>query len=278
MSISLIVPVFNYLNLLEKCLFSVYRQSVHPDEIILSDDGSDEDIVAFYNAQKRKTAIPLILVRQKHLQFRAARVRNNGVSVSKGDVLVFLDQDIVIPQDYLKCIMANLNQRKFLSGYPVRLSNEQTAKLTLEIIEQNNWDDIITETQKKKIRKQYKKDYLSYLLCRYLHLSQHGAKMRSCVAVIWREDFEKINGFDENFVGWGNEDDDLGRRLKAIGKIGFNFVHSQIPLHQYHQPYHQNGERRNSIYSNIRKNEISKKNYQCKNGLKSDRSDIKVYR
>lgn len=276
MSISLIIPVFNYLNLLEKCLFSVYRQSVQPDEIILSDDGSDEDIVAFYNAQKRKTAIPLILVRQKHLQFRAARVRNNGVSVSKGDVLVFLDQDIVIPQDYLKCIMANLNQRKFLSGYPVRLSKEQSDKLTFEIIEQNNWNTILTAEQKRKIQKQYKKDFLSYLLFRYLHLGGHGAKLRGGVSAIFKSDFELVNGYDENYIGWGNEDDDLGRRLQELGRSGFNFVSNQIPLHLYHTHYHDQGERKNANYSERCKKKISHRNYRCQKGLSSVRNDLEI--
>ena len=34
---------------------------------------------------------------------------------------------------------------------------------------------------------------------------------------IWREDFEQLNGFDENFQGWGCEDDDLGKRLRQSG-------------------------------------------------------------
>ena len=34
---------------------------------------------------------------------------------------------------------------------------------------------------------------------------------------IWRSDYERINGYDENFVGWGWEDDDLGRRLRRAG-------------------------------------------------------------
>ena len=79
MSISLIIPVYNYLDLLEKCLFSVYRQSVLPDEIILTDDGSDDDIICFFNSQKLKTDIPIILIRQEHQNFRLARARNNGI-------------------------------------------------------------------------------------------------------------------------------------------------------------------------------------------------------
>ena len=36
MNFSVSTPVYNDLDLLEKCLFSVYRQGVQPDEIILS--------------------------------------------------------------------------------------------------------------------------------------------------------------------------------------------------------------------------------------------------
>jgi len=276
MNLSVIIPVYNYLDLLEKCLFSVYRQAVQPDEIILSDDGSEEDIIGFFQVQKEKTSIPMILVRQEHQQFRAARVRNNGVSVCNSEILAFLDQDIIIPKNYLLSIKNELTIGRFLSGYPVRLSKDQTEKLTFEMIEQNNWNAILTEAQKKKIIKQYRKDYLSYVLCKYLPFVEHGAKMRGGVSAIFRNDFEAVNGYDENYIGWGNEDDDLGKRLHALGRIGFNFVHSQLPLHEYHQPYHNKGERKNSGYSKSRRNEISPNNYRCQKGLNSKRNDLYI--
>jgi hypothetical protein len=34
---------------------------------------------------------------------------------------------------------------------------------------------------------------------------------------IWRSDYERVNGYDENFRGWGCEDDDLRLRLRAAG-------------------------------------------------------------
>jgi GT2 family glycosyltransferase len=42
-------------------------------------------------------------------------------------------------------------------------------------------------------------------------------KLDGCDFGIWREDYEAVNGFDESFVGWGCEDDDLGVRLRRAG-------------------------------------------------------------
>ena len=34
---------------------------------------------------------------------------------------------------------------------------------------------------------------------------------------VWRSDFERVNGYDETFEGWGCEDDDLAYRLRKTG-------------------------------------------------------------
>ena len=249
MSISLIIPVYNRLHLLEKCLVSVIKQVLPPDEIIISDDGSTEDISLFYQNQKQLSKIPMKLVRQKHTEFRAARVRNNGVSVSTGNLLVFIDQDIVIPPLYIKTIADCMHKDRFLSGYPVRLSQAQSEQIDLSALENFNYLHLLLPAQKAKIRRQFRKDYVSYLLFRYAKIGSHGAKLRSGVSAMSRKDYEKVNGYDENFVGWGGEDDDLGRRLLAIGKVGYNFANSCFPLHLYHEPNHNNYERANSPYS-----------------------------
>jgi hypothetical protein len=48
---------------------------------------------------------------------------------------------------------------------------------------------------------------------------------------IFRRDFEAVNGFDESFVGWGCEDDDLAIRLRKSGRR----IVSALPYtHGYH--------------------------------------------
>ena len=54
---------------------------------------------------------------------------------------------------------------------------------------------------------------------------------------LWREDFERINGFDEEFTGWGCEDDDLGLRLRRSGVKTASIMDSTLSFHLWH-PWH----------------------------------------
>jgi len=276
MTLSVIVPVYNRLSLLEKCLQGIYRQTLAPDEIILSDDGSEEDIVSFFRVQKQLSPMPLKLARQQHLGFRASRVRNNGVSVSRGELLVFLDQDIVVPPDYLKAIKDKLNNNRFLSGYPVRLTQEQSLRLEVSRLDTQTLIDFLMPEQRAKIRRQFREDLAAYLLYRYLRLGGHGAKLRGGVCAVRRDDFYEVNGFDENFFDCGGEDDDLGRRLLMSGKTGYNFVKEQIPLHLFHEPNYQSQRWKRDHYSAQRKQQINRNNYLCDKGLDSLRSDVEI--
>ena len=47
---------------------------------------------------------------------------------------------------------------------------------------------------------------------------------------------DRINGFDEKFVGWGQEDDDLRRRLYRAGFNGKNLGMNAFAVHLYHPP------------------------------------------
>ena len=274
MKISLIITVYNRLNLLEKCLELLLLQNLLPDEIILSDDGSEDDPLPILEKLRADFKGRVHYVRQEHQEFRAARVRNNGVSLSTGDILVFLDQDILMPADYLKVIAKTLKPGRFLSGYPVRLSEAQTEELLKQNLKNVPFREVVNPKQHRKIIRQWMKDYLYYSLEKISWPYSKGVKLRSGVSAMLRKDFVKVNGFDESFVGWGNEDDDLGKRMRAGGCKGFNFVLTQFPLHLYHEPYHGPKERRNKTYAAKRRSVISKDSYRCEKGLDSPRPDI----
>ena len=268
MKISVIIPVYNKRELLQHNLYCLIHQSMLPDELVISDDGSTEDIPELVHDMKNDMPFSVKYIHQDDQGFRAARCRNNGVRAATGDLLMFLDQDIVYTKNLLKLFADNLRQGEFLVAYPVRLSQQQTSQLTEEMLREGNFNALLTPEQKKKIISQYKDEKRHRFLFK-LKLRPFGPKLRSIAFAVYRNDFEKVNGFDENFRGWGNEDDDLGRRFHRAGIIGRNIFYDEYPVHQYHQPHHQNGERVNRSYNRKRKREIRAGDYRCPNGLEN---------
>lgn len=91
--VSIIIPVYNVENYLEKCLRSVLQQTYHNLEIIVINDGSTDNCMMIC---KKYTEIDnrFILIEQKNAGLSAAR--NAGINICTGDYIFFLDSD-----DYL---------------------------------------------------------------------------------------------------------------------------------------------------------------------------------
>jgi glycosyltransferase involved in cell wall biosynthesis len=100
MSISVIVPAYNEERYLGETLKSIQRakefslkRDAIPSEVIVVDNGSTDstsDLAGSYGAS--------VVNEPKHI---VARVRNAGASCAKGDVLVFIDADTIVPEELL---------------------------------------------------------------------------------------------------------------------------------------------------------------------------------
>jgi glycosyltransferase involved in cell wall biosynthesis len=251
--ISVIVPVYNKLHLFEKCLFSLCHQSRQPDEIIISDDGSSEDVLGLL--QQFDFPFPVKLVRQEDRGFRLARCRNNAARIATGEFLIFADQDIVYTKNYIQRCEEFKRPSEFLTPYPVRLSEEQSHRVTDQIIKNSQYDSIVEKSQIDKLTKQYRSELFYSLLFR-LKLRLMGPKLRGGLLAIHTDDYIRVNGFDEKFIGWGNEDDDMGRRLHQSNIVGRNAFVDEYPIHLWHPPHHVDGERVNKDYTIKRKSQI----------------------
>lgn len=99
--ISIIIPVYNRLEEIQRCLLSIQAQSYHDYEIILLDDNSREVI----DSLKENVT----LYKRNERNYGPAYSRNLGVLHSKGDVLLFLDSDSELLPDVLESIEKLLN-------------------------------------------------------------------------------------------------------------------------------------------------------------------------
>ena len=97
--ISIIVPMYNASNHIEKCLESISGQTIKDFEVILVDDNSIDDTVQ--KAEKYHYEI-IKLEEQKN----PGAARNRGAEKASGDILVFVDSDIVLCSDSIEKISA----------------------------------------------------------------------------------------------------------------------------------------------------------------------------
>lgn len=272
--ISVIISVYNNSSHLLKCLSSLNNQSLLPDEVILTDDGSAEDIKSILTEHIPAYHFKLIFCQQADLGFRLSRCKNNGIRLAVNEIVLFLDQDIITSRNYLLLVAQNIKPDNFVVSLPVRTNSDQLAALTLEKIKSFEYEDIITVRQFKKLRRQYRKESLYSLLHKF-HLRKNGIKMRGGCFGTYKENLIKVNGFDENFVSWGNEDDDLGKRLSNISLKGFYLFQKEYSIHLYH-PENHDGSRKNKCYYNQNKEKYSKGYYFCEYGLNNPKGDDKV--
>lgn len=100
MSISVIVPAYNEERYLGETLKSIQRAT----EFLLKKDAVQTEIIVVDNESKDSTSViarsfgARVVNETKH---NVARVRNAGASVAKGNVLVFIDADTIVPDELL---------------------------------------------------------------------------------------------------------------------------------------------------------------------------------
>ncbi len=104
LQISVIIPVYNRKKRLLRALKSVYSQTARPYEVIVVDDGSDQDLISVLKAEYPE----ILFVRQSHTG--VSRARNYGVEVARGDWIAFLDSDDEWLPQKLERQVVDLNQ------------------------------------------------------------------------------------------------------------------------------------------------------------------------
>ena len=136
--LSIIIPVYNMREKLERCLFSVRNTVRIPYEVIVVDDGSLADEQVFTSDAMDHVRI---LHSEKHHGY--AHAVNEGIRASEGEVLLFLHADVMLAshtvEDMLDVLIADPNVGAVTAVAPVAYRRAQ-------LIPPNDylsWDDYV---------------------------------------------------------------------------------------------------------------------------------------
>ena len=87
---SIIVPVYNSERYIDECIKGVLKQSYDAWELLLIDDGSDDNSYAVCNKYGSHDSRILAISKENS---GVSRTRNLGLDMSKGEYIIFLDSD-----------------------------------------------------------------------------------------------------------------------------------------------------------------------------------------
>jgi len=117
MRFSLIIPVFNRPDEVEELLDSLTRQHLSEFEVIIVEDGSDLPCANVVEKYKDKLDIHYFF----KLNSGPGQTRNYGAEKAKGDYLLILDSDIIVPEGYLEAVEQGISKTGALAfGGPDR--------------------------------------------------------------------------------------------------------------------------------------------------------------
>ena len=98
---SIIVPVYNSEKYIQVCIDSILKQTYENYEIIIIDDGSNDDSLNIINTNYKDVEnITIISGKNQGVSY----ARNLGIEYAKGEWITFLDSDDWIDEDTLKII------------------------------------------------------------------------------------------------------------------------------------------------------------------------------
>jgi len=139
-SVSIIIPTYNRVEELKRTLGGVLRQSHLPLEVLIVDDSTTDEVEkAVESLRSEFTAKSIALVYLRNQREKSATIaRNVGASASRGDLLMFLDDDVLLEPDYVTGILDVLRSHPCAKG--VQGFRKDTPKLTISFRLLNAFD------------------------------------------------------------------------------------------------------------------------------------------
>ena len=268
MTVSLIISTYNWPEALELCLKSVMGQSVKPSEVIVADDGSTpltkEIIDEFRKCYSSKF---------KHIWhldhgFKLAEIRNKAVAESSGDYIIQIDGDTILHKDFIKDHQEFARRNSFIKGRRLMIGKTKSHHLL-----QNKSISVSFLSSDIKMREHGIRIPFYNKIFKTKNENSADGVLGSNMA-FWREDFVKVNGYNNSLVGWGAEDKELAQRFINLGLVKRKIKYGAIQYHIYH---HQCDRRKHDEQvAEIETLKISKKT-TCENGFSEIQKDYVIY-
>lgn len=219
-SLSIVVTTYEWHRALDLVLRALWEQSDADFDLVVADDGSGAETAGVVERWRPAFAGRLSHVWQQDNGYRVATARNRGALAGRGDYVLFIDGDCLPRRHFVHAIKASVRPNWFLSGRRIQLSDALTRRVLECSAHPQRWSLLRwllrTPVERTDLRTLTPRDRRGAGRSALPDFEPEGRAYGFLIGVA-RADLELVNGFDERFVGWGEEDVDLAVRLQRLG-------------------------------------------------------------
>ncbi len=247
--VSIILPMKDKYKLTENCIKSILSLSTYSNYEILIVNNKSEEKATYQWFECIQEVDQRIQVINADFEFNWSKINNYAVRKSQGDVLVFLNNDtVIITPDWIERLCElTLRDDVGIVG-PLLLYEDNTIQHAGVVVGIGGWADHIYKGMPPV---HMGTPYVSPMVNRNV-LGVTGACM--CIS---RDKFDKLGGFDEEFIICGS-DIELGIRAYEAGYNNIYNAHVRL--------YHLESKSRDSYIPEI----DFKKSYECYGPYRED--------
>ncbi len=257
MKTSLLISTYNWPEALELVLLSVGNQMEKPDEILIADDGSSEETKNLIKDFQKKLIVPIHHFWHEDKGFRKAIILNKALAAAKGEYIIQVDGDCIMHKDFVRDHKALAQSNVYLFGSRVNIQEKFLPEL---FASQKIKFNFFAQGIKKRTRN-LRLPVLSNL---FRTTDEVSDKMRGCNVSFWKKDVVAVNGYNEEFEGWGREDSELIIRMMHNGVLGRRLRYRGIVYHIWHEVKDQS---RFEINDTLQEKALSEKSKWCVKGI-----------
>ncbi len=257
-SISLLITTYNSPIFLDLVFRSILKQTVLPNEIIIGDDGSKNETKVIINSYRDKLPCKIKHVWQEDDGFQRCRILNKAIVQVTSDYILQLDGDVMLHPKFIEDHLSVIKPKQFVCGNRCFVLKSKTEKLI-----QDPSDIHLNIFNIKKRKRFFRIPFFSPLFKdKRSHTSRKGNV--GCHMAYWKKDIVKINGYNEDFSGWGYEDIEMVERLMNSGAKKTTLLMMALQYHLWHPKSSRASSQKNKkMYFDCRDKKLS----FCENGV-----------
>ena len=228
---TLIISTYNWPKALNLVLLSVLNQKQLPTEIVIADDGSKEETKNLIDSYRDKFPIPIKHVWHEDEGFRLAKIRNKAIATALGNYIIQIDGDVILHPYFIKDHLDFAKKNTLVRASRIYINNKSSEQLL-------NAEKYNINAFSKGVTNFFSALRLPFLWPifekNYKNKGTERFEIHGCNMAFWRKDAIAVNGYNENFNGWGPEDKEFVARLLNIGVQKRFLKMGAIVFHIYH--------------------------------------------